>query len=99
MNQDVLQIVIDAVKDINEEIEKVELEAPSRETVLYGPAGNLDSLSLVSLVVDIEGRVFDSFGRAVVLADEKAMSQRSSPFRSVGALADYLAKLLEEEAA
>jgi len=33
-----------------------------------------------------------------VLADEKAMSQRSSPFQTVGALAGYVRARVEERA-
>ena len=32
-----------------------------------------------------------------VLADERAMSQKHSPFRSIGALADYAATLVAEQ--
>jgi len=31
-----------------------------------------------------------------VLADEKAMSQRASPFRTVATVTDYIEKLLSE---
>ncbi len=66
----------------------------SLDTVLLGAGGAVDSLGLVRLVMTVERRVEDDFGLAVSLTDEKAMSQRNSPFRSVGALADYVASCL-----
>src|SRR5690349_19590907 len=60
------------------------------DTVLLGPQGAVDSLGLVRLVMTVERQVEDDFGVAVSLTDEKAMSQRNSPFRSVGALTDYI---------
>jgi hypothetical protein len=50
----------------------------------------------VSLIVAIEQAVEDELAVSVVLADEKAMSQRSSPFRTVGSLAAYVRARLEE---
>ncbi|HYK40847.1 MAG TPA: acyl carrier protein [Thermoanaerobaculia bacterium] len=62
----------------------------ARETALFGPSGALDSLGLVSVLVELEQKVADRLGRTVSLMDDRAMSQASSPFRTVGSLADYL---------
>ncbi|MBV9948441.1 MAG: hypothetical protein JOZ69_16440 [Myxococcales bacterium] len=59
-------------------------------TVLVGPAAVLDSIGVVSLIVDIEQRIEMEHDVSVTLANEKAMSQKSSPFRSVGVLADHI---------
>jgi hypothetical protein len=63
---------------------------------LFGGAGALDSVGLVALIVAIEQLVEQSLGAIVVLADEKAMSQRNSPFRSIGAIVDHLGARLKE---
>lgn len=64
------------------------------ETPLFGEDGLLDSIGLVSLVVGVEQAIEERFGVTVSLADEKALSQRQSPYRTVGALADYASRLL-----
>jgi hypothetical protein len=46
----------------------------------------------VRFVFLVEERLQKCVGKAVVLADERAMSQRNSPFASVASLADYIAK-------
>jgi hypothetical protein len=40
--------------------------------------------------------VADDLGKAIVLADERAMSQKRSPFATAGTLADYIELLLSE---
>jgi acyl carrier protein len=65
-------------------------------TRLVGPEAALTSLGLVSLVVELEQALEERWGVCVTLADERAMSQRHSPFRTVGTLADYACRLVEE---
>ena len=96
MRERIVEIVKSAVGDLNEELGYEEFENLSEETGLHGGEPGLDSLSLVSLIVDIEGQVGQEFGKEVVLADEKAMSQRNSPYRSVGALIDFIMERLED---
>ena len=90
-------IVIEAVIELNEELECEELESPTNKTKLFGGNGALNSLALVSLISDLEDRISEEFDKDIVLADEKAMSQRASPFRTVAVLTDYIEKLLSEE--
>lgn len=71
----------------------------SPDTTLYGPGGKLDSLRLVTLIAAVEREVEDETGASFVLADERAMSQRRSPFLSIGALADYIVQLAAEAGA
>ena len=89
-------IVIEAVIELNEELECEELESPTNKTKLFGGNGALNSLALVSLISDLEDRISEEFDKDIVLADEQAMSQRASPFRTVAALTDYIEKLLSE---
>lgn len=64
------------------------------ETRLFGPDGALDSLGLVSVLVEIEQKIADLGAGPVSLMDDRAMSQTSSPFRTVDSLADYLGQQL-----
>lgn len=65
-------------------------------TPLFGADGLLDSLGLVSVVVDVEGEINDRLGLSISIADERAMSRSHSPFRTVGSLADYVVTLLDQ---
>ncbi len=96
MQQKIEKIILEALKELSEELENESLNNPTSETKLYGGSGVLDSLALVSLITDLEDRISDEFEKDIILADEKAMSQRTSPFRSVETLTNYIQKLLEE---
>lgn len=69
----------------------------SEEIRLIGHESILDSLGLVSLVVEVEQHLADDLEVTLILADERAMSQKRSPFRSIGALADYICDLVTEQ--
>ena len=69
----------------------------SLETVLYGSESELDSLGLINFVVAAEQGIERNFGKSIVLADDRALSQPTSPFSSVGALANYIEVLLSEQ--
>ena len=87
------------MEELNDELQADELRHVNEDTVLHGAEGALDSLSLVSLIVQVESLVASELGRTVVLADEKAMSLRNSPYRSVGTLTDFVAVRLAGAAA
>lgn len=63
---------------------------------LLGPGSVLDSIGLVTLIVDVEQRVAQEHDMIVTLASEAAMSRRSSPFRTVGSFADYICELVKD---
>ena len=92
--QRVLEIVYAAIQMINEERENDDdLLELKEETRLFGRESKLDSLSLVNLIVDIEQRFAEELGVEVLLTDEKAMSQKRSPFRDVKSLVDYISSM------
>ena len=65
-------------------------------TLLLGEGGVVDSLGLVRLILTVERQVREDFGLTVSLTDDRAMSQRNSPFRSVGSLIEYIERALAE---
>jgi len=96
MQTKIENLIIESLKELNEELENEALDNPVSETKLYGIDGVLDSLALVTLITDLEEKISDEFDKEITLADEKAMSQRNSPFRSVESFTNYISKLLEE---
>ncbi|MEA2019627.1 MAG: hypothetical protein U9N59_14395 [Campylobacterota bacterium] len=96
MQEKIEKAIVEALEELNEELENENLNNPTSETKLYGGSGALDSLALVSFITDLEERISDEFDKDIILADEKAMSQRTSPFRNVESLTSYIQKLLKE---
>ena len=75
------------------------LDGVTEDTVLVGKDAVLDSLGVVSLIIEVEQRVESGHGISVTLANDKAMSARNSPFRTVGVLTDHLVAMVAEESA
>jgi len=90
----VIEIIYRALRNLNEELEDEKRIALSPETKLFGPNATLDSLSLVSVIVDVETAVSDEYGRNISLTDDTAMTQALSPFSDVTTLADYIVRQL-----
>lgn len=97
MRERVTAIVFETLRELNSQLGAAELENPSLETRLYGTKSALDSIHLVTLIADIEEKIAKEFGKDIVLADERAMSQTRSPFGRAGTLIDYICQLLETE--
>jgi len=93
----IINIIVTSLKDvISEQAEEFPLDNVNQTTQLFGPGSFLDSLTLVSLIVDVEQKLAEEYGINVALADERAMSLEKSPFRTIGTLADYIQLLLRE---
>ena len=89
--ENIIREVSNIIHTDNEEI------VINENSVIYGDNSQLDSLALVSLIVAVEQNIEDEFGISITLADERAMSQENSPFRSVRSLADYVETILKEK--
>ncbi len=90
--QRIVEIVVRAIETANlGRTAEQQLEAKPT-AALFGAPSPLDSLGLVGLLIDIE-EAFQLEGHSVVLSDERAMSQRHSPFRDVPSLTAYIEKL------
>ena len=97
MQKEIIDLIFDTIDKFNNEYsDEIQLEKSSH-TALLGQGSKLDSLGLINLIVAVEQNVEDKFDITITLADERAMSQEISPFRTVGSLADYIEILLGEK--
>jgi acyl carrier protein len=90
-------LVIAALRDVIEQSDRPMPETLDATTSLIGRRAVLDSLALVTLIVDLEQRLEEEYELALTLADDRAMSQKNSPFRSVETLTGYICELIAEE--
>ena len=94
MDRDSIEGVI--ITTINEYLETQGIEGDVKpDTILLGDESELDSMFIVNVVVDIEA-YFQDQGYSISLASERAMSRKSSPFRTVSTLTDFISELIEE---
>lgn len=92
----VLEIILRALENLNDELSDDEKFEAGPTTPLFGPNATLDSLALVSVIVDVEGDVSTALGRSISLTDDRAMSQEISPFDDVQTLLNYIMVLVNE---
>jgi hypothetical protein len=89
----IIETVLSFAKD-----NTIEIELPcNEETRLFGGKSVFDSMALVSLIVQIEEAVEETFSKSIILADEKAMSRRTSPFSNIANLTEYVFEILSKE--
>jgi acyl carrier protein len=91
------QILFAAIQEINEQLPAGQTIAEEKSTLLFGREGVLDSLTLVNLIVAAEQKVQETLNVSITLADDRAMSQKNSPFKSVESLANYIVMLVKEK--
>jgi acyl carrier protein len=90
------ELVIDsifvAIDEINEQLPEKEKINKSLDTVLVGQHDGLDSLGLVNFIVSVEQKIKENFGLNLSLALEldDMGSDDQNPFRTVGALGDFI---------
>ena len=94
---DIMNTIVEILLNLGEEMERPELSSINAESRLYGES--LDSLGIVMLATELEERIYDQTDCSITIVDERAMSQKNSPFLSVKTLARYVEQLLADEGA
>jgi acyl carrier protein len=97
-HQQIRDIVVTTFKEVSQQLNPHTFSDVNDDTVLFGRSGVLDSLGLVNLIVAVEQRLEDELGITLVLADEKALAQKNSPFRTVATLVDYILQQMDDHA-
>jgi acyl carrier protein len=91
--REIQAVILDAIAIVNQSrVPDEQLEA-APDAPIFGDGSRLDSLGLVSLLIEIEDQLA-ARGWEVSLSDERAMSQRRSPFRNVPGLVAYIQALV-----
>ena len=97
MRKKIQKVILDSLKEFNEEKAKDEALEISNDTILLDKQGKLDSLDFVTLIVIIESNMFNKLGKNITIVSEKAFSKKYSPFKNVETLMDFIVELLERE--
>ena len=92
MKEKIQNIIIYEINELFDEPRDLTIDSQ-----LFGAGGLLDSMGLVSMIVAVEQDIEDEFDVSITIADAKAMSQKHSPFATIGSLADYVQGLIEAE--
>ena len=87
-------IVKDAIAEVNldQDAEGQILNSP--ETLLLNSQSNVDSLTLVRLLITVERLIEEKTGKSVVVVDESTFEAEVSPFNTVATLTAHIENLL-----
>lgn len=91
------EVLYPSVEAVRETVEHGDQLQKSADAPLFGEGAPLTSLGLVTFVMEVEDHVTSVTGKTVRLVSSDAMSRKRSPFRTLGALADYINELLKAE--
>ena len=91
------KIILNSLETINEERDDGEKLRFNSNSKLFGVGCPIDSLSLVSLIVDVEAEINQIVENPISLMDDKAVMRKKSPFESVSNLTEYIRELTENE--
>ena len=91
-------LIFKALRQLNEDLETEKKIKIHSDTPLFGVNAEIDSLSLVSVIVDIETELNSEFNLSISLTDDRAMTRAESPFLSVKTLLTYILELTAGEA-
>lgn len=95
---EITHLILESLREVLADAEDQRSQAPLTESSpLIGAAGLLDSMGLVTVVVEVEQRLEEEYGISVILADERAMSEAKSPFRTVATLTDYVVRQMSDD--
>lgn len=65
-------------------------------TPIMGSESPFDSIDLVTFIVTLEQMIEDDWSISITLADDRAMSQTISPFKTIRTISDYIELLIKE---
>jgi len=90
-------VVLNTFKQIIQDNDKSMDSEPDEATAIIGIDSPFDSVDLVTYIVALEQALEDDWNISIVLADDRAMSQTTSPFRSIGSIGNYIEMLIKEK--
>ena len=93
---DIRKLIDLALSDLREDLSLPVMEGTDARTPILGNGSGLDSMAVVQLIVDLEGRLQERYGLNWILADERALSRSRSPFRTVGDLTEFIVETTPE---
>lgn len=93
---DIKELLKEALEELNEQLDDDEKVEFSEETRFIGSSACIDSITFVTLISIIEELIEDKLGKTVHLVNEKAFSQKRSPFYSIETMTEYIEELVKE---
>ncbi len=95
MREAIAKMVIEAIKTQGQYLDEAIDFSDGDATELYSDGGQIDSLSLVTIIADIEQRISTVFDIQVSLATYEDLSTENSPFSTLGSMLGFVTKRVQ----
>ena len=86
---EIKEIVFEVIKSNSEDMKIID-----ENTLLLSEGSSIDSMTIVSIVVDLEQELSDFFKKDISLSDDRAMSREVSPYENVKNMIEYISELI-----
>lgn len=94
MNDTIKLLVLESIKEINNDLQIEELYSPSLDTNFFDL---VDSLAVLNFILDIEQRLERRFGRYIQIANEDVMDESKTPFKTVKDIIEFISSRVESK--
>lgn len=91
--QTTTKIILQTLNDLVDTLPEDQKFNPDENTRLFGAGSLIDSLTLVSFIVELESILSTEYNVDIILTDDRAMTRQKSPFDSVNDLSDYIIEI------
>lgn len=95
--EQVTTTILNTLKDLVDTLPEDQKFSPHKNTRLFGAGSPIDSLTLVSFIVELESVFSSEYDSEIVLTDDRAMTREKSPFDSVDELSNYIVEITSEQ--
>ena len=92
--EQIIQVVYKAIDEVNLQLPKDQWIIKRPETILFDPPNNLDSLTILNLIVETEQQIEKEFGIMILLTGDDLLNRNTTPLASIGKLTDHIYTLL-----
>ena len=86
----IVAAIIEAIRETGSLMPGVEMDNLSESTIIAGPGGFVDSIGLTMLALEIEEQLNAQLPKPISINDDRTLALQPSPFRTTGALAEYI---------
>ena len=88
------QIIYPAIDEFNSTLPPQQQLIKSTDTVLFGHGATIDSIQMVSLIIEAEELLQDLVDEDMKLVTEESLARQDSPFKNIANLASYIEELI-----
>lgn len=94
MQSKVEKVILSVLKEMNETYFDQPLDI-TKETLLLGGDGVLDSMATMNFLVSLEDAIADEFDIEIALADPKLIKDKKQPLKNVESIVNHIAAQIE----